>query len=159
MPPVGHNPFAEPELKKRGSLGLKILSWVVLSLLTLLTAAVAVNLAMEYDQNYVRHEVMVSSTAESVGCALTVQTDAGETAVVDTMWDCVDAPKVGERITAYLPVDSDGAIIDGSDELTVGYLPGEEPANYVWGAVAIAVVGWLALGIASVRYLWVNRTR
>lgn len=71
----------------------------------------------------------------------------------------MDAPKEGEQITAYLPLDPDGRINDGSDGITFGYLPGEKPTSYGWVSLAIALVGWLALGIASIRYLWINRTR
>lgn len=72
--PTQFDPNYVPGPSKRGSTALKILCWVVLAVLTGFTVLTALGLAIDHDRQYVKRDVVVTSTDEPILCELTVTT-------------------------------------------------------------------------------------
>lgn len=132
--------------KHSGSTVGRVISIVVLALISFMTLVTVLVVFDELTTKYAKFEGEVISAEYGIGCDLTLRLDSGEESIVSTGGDCADSPKTGERISAYLPVDSDGKALSdkGKDDLSDGYLPGEKPASAIWALVMMIVVVWLA---------------
>lgn len=159
-PPAGYPyPMFAPAPRRTGSPTWYVLSWIAIGGLCLLTLLGALMVITELSIEYGRFDGEVVAANEDIGCDLTVKLGSGQESIVWTVDDCVDAPQIGEQITAYLPVDDEGEALDDrySDDLDNGYLLGEQPTSMLWVVGALVTVAWLAVGIAAVRYVWVHR--